>query len=79
MPGESLRYAPFHRDNKNIRVTVILGIKGDKPSVGRKNGIGFDPVVRGQTTDVSPIDIGNPYIARINKGNVVFAYSRLAQ
>ena len=79
MPCETFWNASFHRYYINIRIAVILGTKGYQFPVWRKNGIGFNPIIRGQTANIITINISNPEITRINKGNVIFTDSGLGQ
>ncbi len=70
MPGQALRYSTFNRQQVDIDVAIDLRAVGDQLAVRRKHRIGFFARVGGQAARRAAVDVGQPHVAGVDKGQV---------
>ncbi len=79
MPRQSLGNAALHRHHVDVRIALVLGAECEQASIRGEGGMRFQADVAGQTSDAGAVQVGNPEISGIDKGDVSLADRRVVE
>ena len=79
VPGQPLRHAARGGHHEDVHVAVVLGAEGNRRAVWREHRTALDARVARQASDVTPLEIADVEVARIDERDVRCAHRGLLQ